>query len=163
MARFARHYQNGEPAPGELLAKLRVPSNSAGGFLGQFTSRMSLNVHDRQPEDWHDGIRQAFTETIPPGFPYTITMPAGDVHPELPLPHLGNGYDAAYYTYLWSEVIAQDLLTRFNRGLLDREAVQAYRKYILEPGRSRTAKELVEAFLGRPFSLDAWARTINDR
>ena len=82
----------------------------------------------------------------------------GDVHPEVALPHPGNGYDAAYYTYFWSQAIAQDLLTRFNRGLLDREAIQAYRKQILEPGRSKTATELVEGFLGRPFSLDAWAR-----
>ena len=157
VSRFARHYQTGEPAPPELLARLRIPATAAG-FQGQFFARMSLEVHDRPPGNMPDVVKQAFKDAVPPGLPYSIKYPKAEIHPEVALPHLGNGYDAAYYTYLWSQAIAQDLLTRFNRGLLDREAIQAYRKHILAPGRSRTATDLVEGFLGRPFSLDAWAR-----
>jgi Zn-dependent oligopeptidase len=107
----------------------------------------------------HAAIRQAFQETVPSSLSSQIRFPEGDLHAELMVPHFGNGYDAAYYTYLWSSAIARDLLTKFDRGLLDRETVQAYKKHILEPGRSKPAKELVEAFLGRPFSLDAYAKT----
>jgi Zn-dependent oligopeptidase len=160
VARFARHYQTGEAPPRELLERLRVAASPGGGFMAQFTSRMSLELHDRPPGDMHALIRHAFNDVLPPGFPYAVPFPEGDLHPEISLPHLGNGYDAAYYTYLWSAAIAQDLLTRFDKGLLDRDAIQTYRKYILEPGRSRSATELVEGFLGRPFSLEAWSKTL---
>jgi thimet oligopeptidase len=159
VARFARHYQTGEPPARELLERLPTAAVSAS-FMAQFLSRMSLEVHDRPPGDMHGAIREAFQQTIPPGLPYKIKLPEGDLHPEITLPHLGNGYDAAYYTYLWSRAIAQDILTKFEHGLLDREMVQAYKKHILEPGRSKSAKELVESFLGRPFSLDAFAKSI---
>jgi thimet oligopeptidase len=158
VSRFARHYQTGQPAPRELLERLRLPP-VAGGFMAQFLSRMSLEMHDRPPGDLHAAVRQAFRETVPSSLSSQIRFPEGDLHAELMVPHFGNGYDAAYYTYLWSSAIARDLLTKFDRGLLDRETVQAYKKHILEPGRSRPAKEMVEAFLGRPFSLDAYART----
>ncbi len=105
----------------------------------------------------HALVRQAFATSIPPGLPYDIRYPDGDLHAEVALPHLGT-YEAAYYTYLWSDVIAADLLTRFN-GLLDRDAMQAYRRQILEPGRSMPAREMVEAYLGRPISLASWARS----
>lgn len=155
VSRFARHYQTGEPAPPALLARLRIPP-AAGGIMGQFVSRMSLDLHDKPPGDMHELVRQAFRESIPPDLPYDIQYPDGDLHAEVALPHLGT-YEAAYYTYLWSDVIAADLLTRF-KGLRDRDAMQAYRREILEPGRSKTAKEMVEAFLGRPVSLEAWTR-----
>jgi thimet oligopeptidase len=103
--------------------------------------------------------RQAFADVIPPDLKGVVVLPEGDIHPEVAIPHLANGYDAAYYTYLWSNVISADLLTRFDKGLLDPEAITAYRTLILEPGRSRPATALVERFLGRPFTLDAWART----
>jgi thimet oligopeptidase len=107
----------------------------------------------------HGAIRQAFEDAVPPSLASNIRLPEGDLHPEIQIPHFGNGYDAAYYTYLWSDALTRDLMTKFSQGLLDRETVQAYKKHILEPGRSKPAKELVEAFLGRPFSLDAYART----
>ena len=88
----------------------------------------------------------------------TVILPEGDIHPEVVLPHIGGGYEAAYYTYLWSQVIAADVLSRFDKGLLDPVMIKAYRTQILEPGRSLPATELVTRFLGRPFTLDAWAK-----
>lgn len=158
VARFARHHQTGASAPPQLLGRLRVRERE-GEFMGQWLARMSLELHDRAPGDMHAVIRETFHQMLPPGLPVSVRLPEGDIHPETTVPHFGNGYDAAYYTYIWSSVIAQDLLTHFDRGLLDSAAVRRYRTHILESGRSRPAAELVENFLGRPFSLDAWARS----
>ncbi|QIK78215.1 Zn-dependent oligopeptidase [Sphingomonas piscis] len=72
--------------------------------------------------------------------------------------HLGSsGYGAAYYTYNWSKVIADDLFTRFEqKGLRDAETARQYRELVLAPGGSRPSAELVQSFLGRPISLDAY-------
>src|SRR5207302_734773 len=54
------------------------------------------------------------------------------------------GYSAMYYTYLWSLVIAKDLLTPFQaRGLMSTEVTYAYRDKVLVPGGSRDAADLV--------------------
>jgi thimet oligopeptidase len=58
---------------------------------------------------------------------------------------------------MWSLVIAKDLFSRFDQSnLLASEPARRYRKLILEPGGSAPAARLVEDFLGRPFSFDAW-------
>ena len=67
------------------------------------------------------------------------------------------GYGAAYYTYRWSVVISDDLFTEFAKnGLRDRATAERYRKLVLEPGGKKPAAQLVEDFLGRPVSLDAY-------
>jgi len=69
-----------------------------------------------------------------------------------------DGYSAVYYTYMWSLVIAKDLFAPFRRaGLLDAGVARRYREAILAPGGSRPAAELVERFLGRPQTFDAFA------
>ena len=71
-------------------------------------------------------------------------------------PHLG-GYGAAYYTYRWSIVIADDMFTEFQKhGLRDRATAERYRRLVLAPGGTKPAAELVADFLGRPISIDAY-------
>lgn len=67
------------------------------------------------------------------------------------------GYAAAYYTYRWSIVIADDMFTRFQaHGLSDRETAARYRRLVLAPGGTKPAADLVADFLGRPISIDAY-------
>lgn len=67
------------------------------------------------------------------------------------------GYSAVYYTYRWSKVIALDLFSQFAKnGLHDRATAMRYRNLVLAPGGSRPAADLVQSFLGRPISLDAY-------
>jgi thimet oligopeptidase len=71
--------------------------------------------------------------------------------------HLG-GYSSAYYTYQWSLVIAKDLFSAFDPAdLFDPEVAGRYRDKVLAPGGSKDAADLVEDFLGRPYSFDAYA------
>jgi len=87
---------------------------------------------------------------------YDLLPPAPGTQPQDSFPHLA-GYGAAYYTYRWSVVIADDLFTEFQKnGLHDKATAARYRKLVLQPGGSRPAAELVSSFLGRPISLDAY-------
>jgi thimet oligopeptidase len=52
-------------------------------------------------------------------------------YPEASFPHL-MGYDAGYYGYLWSRVMAQDMFTRFEKeGVLNPKTGMAYRHLVL--------------------------------
>ncbi len=79
-------------------------------------------------------------------------------------PHLA-GYGAAYYTYRWSIVIADDMFTQFQQhGLRDRATAERYRRLVLQPGGTKPAADLVADFLGRPISIDAYrAKLAKDR
>ena len=71
--------------------------------------------------------------------------------------HLG-GYSSAYYTYAWSLVIAKDLFSAFDPDdMFDPVVARHYRDRILAPGGSRDAADLIEDFLGRPYTFDAYA------
>ena len=71
--------------------------------------------------------------------------------------HLG-GYSSAYYTYMWSLVIAKDLFSAFDPDdLFDPEVAGRYRDRDPRPRRHQDAADLVADFLGRPYTFDAYA------
>jgi thimet oligopeptidase len=78
-------------------------------------------------------------------------------------PHIGQaGYASAYYTYMWSLVIAKDLFSKFEgRDLTAPGVARRYRETLFVPGSSRPAAALVKEFLGRPFDSEAWERWLN--
>jgi len=87
---------------------------------------------------------------------YDMLPPAPGTQFQDAFSHL-SGYGAAYYTYRWSIVIADDMFTQFQKnGLRDRATAERYRRLVLAPGGSKPAAELVSDFLGRPISLDAY-------
>jgi thimet oligopeptidase len=45
--------------------------------------------------------------------------------------------------------------------MLDRPTARRFREAIFEPGGSRKASELVEAFLGRPYRFEAFEAWLN--
>ena len=71
--------------------------------------------------------------------------------------HLG-GYSSAYYTYMWSLVIAKDLFSAFDPDdLFAPEVAGRYRDRVLAAGGTQDAADLVADFLGRPYTFDAYA------
>lgn len=77
--------------------------------------------------------------------------------------HLMGGYEAGYYSYMWSEVLALDMLSAYQGNLLDPVVGQRYRRLILEPGGSRPPQDLVEEFLGRKPNTQAFFAEITGR
>lgn len=70
-----------------------------------------------------------------------------------------NGYDAGYYGYLWSKVLALDMASIFKQapgGFLDEKVGRRLRDEVYGVGDTRDVDISVEKFLGRPVSQEAF-------
>jgi thimet oligopeptidase len=161
LARFARNPDTGESIPPDLLHRLRA-ADALGRpirWLRQVAlAAISLELYDRSPEgmDTTAEFREVWERYFP-------QPPEPEYHPTAAWGHLV-GYSAFYYTYVWSLVIARDLLRPFlEKGTLtDRETAARYAQEILTPGSTRPATELVRAYLGREFDFLAFERWVRD-
>jgi thimet oligopeptidase len=122
-----------------------------------FLASLALEYYRRQPgfdlEKVLAEVQDAFT-------PFRNEWRPG-THFELAFGHLDE-YSAAYYTYMWSMVIAKDLESEFQKtGYLDAATATKYRKAVLEPGGSRPAADLVKDFLGRDYSFEAYRHFVD--
>ena len=63
--------------------------------------------------------------------------------------HVMSGYGAGYYGYMWSEVLALDMLSAFDGKLLNPTVGRRFRAEVLSRGGERTGMEMVRRFLGR--------------
>ncbi len=77
--------------------------------------------------------------------------------------HIVNEYGAGYYGYMWSRVIARDLLSQFGDNLLDPKVGARYREAILGAGNEAEETDMVRKFLGREPSSDAFFAEITGR
>jgi Zn-dependent oligopeptidase len=74
--------------------------------------------------------------------------------------HIASGYAAGYYGYMWAKVIALDLVAAFGQDLMNTDTGRRFRDEILGRGSEQPARDLVERFLGRPVSSDAFFKEI---
>lgn len=142
---------DGEPIPADLVARMRTADAFGRALevrrqLGH--ANVSYRLHVDRPSDLQAETERVYASTSP-------VQPLPGLHPYAGFGHL-TGYGACYYTYQWSLVIARDLLSAFDGGLMDPQVAHRYRTEVLERGGSRDAKDLVETFLGRPSSFDAY-------
>ncbi|MFL5351793.1 M3 family metallopeptidase [Archangium sp.] len=152
---FARHYQTGEVIPTQLVEKLRASKEFGKGLWTRrqmFLSAVALDYYSRTPGfDTTEALEKLQEKYSPFRHEYRE-----GTYFQLAFGHL-EGYSAAYYTYVWSLVIAKDLETEFQKhGYLDTATTMKYRKTVLEPGGSKPAAELVKDFLGRPYGFEAY-------
>jgi thimet oligopeptidase len=143
----------GEPIPEELVARMRAADEFGNGIqvcMQTFYSAVSYRLHRDLPVDRTAEIRQLQDR-------YSVYAYLPGTHFQANFGHL-TGYSSAYYTYMWSLVIAKDLFSAFNPAdLFDPFVAGRYRDLILAPGGSKDAAELVRDFLGRDYSFDAFA------
>lgn len=74
--------------------------------------------------------------------------------------HIVGGYAAGYYGYMWSHVLALDMLSGFHGKLLNPVDGKRYRDDILSRGGEAPPEQLVERFLGRKPTSDAFFKGI---
>ncbi len=160
---FAKHYQTGEPVPDPLIQRMRhadgfgdIDPKGIGVRRQMVLADLALSIYNRPPSEVNtDSLNAQLTRRYTP-YPY---VPG--THFQTAFDHL-NGYGSAYYTYMWSLVIAKDMFSKFNpNNLLDPVIAKRYRDTVLAPGGSRTAALLVKNFLGRDFGFDAYERWLN--
>ncbi|HMK74381.1 MAG TPA: M3 family metallopeptidase [Myxococcaceae bacterium] len=156
---FARHVDTGEPLPQALVEQMRVANEFGKGTRTRhqlFYAQLSLAYHRGDSSDLDLTATMIDLQRRFSPFPH---VPG--THFFASFGHL-HGYSAMYYTYLWSLVIAKDLLSEFRRsGLLDATVARRYREAVLAPGGSRDAADLVAAFLGRPYGFEAFEAWLN--
>ena len=70
--------------------------------------------------------------------------------------HLMGGYASGYYGYMWSEVIALDMLSAFGNNLMDARVGKRYRDTILSQGGQIEPQDMVKNFLGRDANSEAF-------
>ncbi len=154
LKRFARHHETGEVIPRSLVDKMRRADKFGLGTATVqqiFYAAISLGFHRADP----DALDQlAEIQRLQKRYTPFAYVPGTRFHTSFG--HLV-GYSAMYYTYLWSLVIAKDLLTPFQaRGLMSTEVTYAYRDKVLVPGGTRDAADLVRDFLGRSYDFAAY-------
>ncbi len=159
LQRFARHLVSGEPIPAALVERMRAADEFGKGLRVRqqmFYAATSLRLHDRDPAGLDTTALSAQMQER-----YTPFRHVEGTYFQESFGHL-EGYSAIYYTYMWSLVIAKDLFGVFRReGLLNPAAATRYRRAILEPGGGAPAARLVQQFLGREASFDAFAEWLN--
>lgn len=163
---FARHHETGEPLPEELFGRMIAARRYMGGWaqmrqlslgtvdlelhaqlapeLRQEADADGADLEERQATEVMDFGEECFGRFAPdPRF--------AKLHMLTSFKHLfAGGYAAAYYSYLWSEVLDADVFTRFKReGIFNRETGRAYVASILSRGDSEDPDELFVEFMGR--------------
>ena len=151
---FASHHITGSSLPEDLFRRMSAARRFMGGWrqMRQLSFGMvDLALHleyagsaDTTADGAMTFARQRFLEFSPdPMF--------ADLHMLTSFTHLfSGGYAAAYYSYLWSEVLAADVFTRFrDEGIFNPRTGQAYIDTILSRGDSEDPEQLFREFMGR--------------
>jgi thimet oligopeptidase len=150
---FAKHYQTGEALPYDVFERM-VKASSHGRALSTLTQVMyatySLETHDRGSGalDLDALLREGYDRFARYEFVDGNRMYAAFTHLV--------GYTSNYYTYLYDKVMALEFFAEFDKhNLIEGPVAMRYRREVLEPGGSKPARELVQAFLGREVSMSA--------
>ena len=150
---FARHTKTGEPMPETLKEKMLnsinfQPAYALGENLGATCIDMAwamLPEKDIPTADKADAFQQqALKEVglldtqIPPRYATSYFN------------HVwGGGYAAGYYSYLWTEVLADNIATCFaKRGALDPRTGQDFRDKVLSRGNTKDLMQTFTDFTG---------------
>ncbi len=156
---FARHYLTGEFIPDEVIQRIRAASTFNQGFKTveyMAAAYLDMAFHTlSEPVDLEPrGFEQAAMAKI--GLPDEIIPRYRSSY----FAHIfSGGYSAAYYSYIWSEVLDADTFEAFKAaGLFDPETAAAFRQHILSTGGTRPGMELYRAFLGRDPSIQPLLR-----
>ncbi len=156
LARFAKHYETGDPIPEGLVEKMRKADEFGKGIhvmRQMFYAGLSLNYHNKDPKNM-----DLMKEMLAVGKRYNPYPHIKETATFASFGHL-SGYSSMYYTYMWSLVISKDLFKKFQEaGLMNKEVATAYKNTIIEPGGAVDAAKMVENFLGRPYSFAAFQK-----
>lgn len=154
LAHFARHDKTGEPMPKALLDKVIAARDYGQGYATlEYLAAALLD------QSWH----QIPLASVPePGKVIAFEDAALVKHhvayrPVPPRYHtayfshiFAGGYEAGYYAYIWSEVLARDSGAWFHEhGGLSRAAGDVFRAKILSRGRTQEPSALFQEFYGR--------------
>ncbi len=158
LAKLSGHYKDpSKPLPADQMKRLIDAKQLNVGirYLRQLLfATLDQRYHTAPPADTTAVYAELSRDLM------LIPIPDHTI-PQAGFGHLMGGYDSGYYGYLWSEVYAQDMFTRFEKeGLLSPKAGGDYLRWILQPGGTLEPMELITNFLGRAPNEDAFYRSL---
>jgi peptidyl-dipeptidase Dcp len=160
LRRFAVHCDTGAPIPEDLLRRLLDARTFNQGFMTvEYTASalVDLDLHLQTSAEGFDIARfeQAALSRI--GMPAEIVMRHRPTH----FGHIfAGGYAAAYYSYMWSEVMDADAFAAFEEAgdVFDPATAKSLHDHVYSTGGLRDPAELYTAFRGRLPTADALLR-----
>ena len=158
LKKISKHYKTGEPLPDDLIQRMIAAKNfGAGGtYLRQdFFAQYDMTLHTAKETPDTTKLYFDLTKKI-----RRLPLTKGTI-PQASFGHIMGGYDAGYYGYLWSEVIAEDFFGEFKKnGIFNPETGLKFRREILEKGGTIDEEKMVENFLGRPADITPFLQSI---
>ena len=155
LRRFAVHYRSGEPIPEDLLRRLvaaRTFNQGCATVEYVASALVDLDIHLRPGAGEAEGFDiDAFEQDALAriGMPAEIVMRHRPAH----FQHVfaGDGYAAAYYSYMWSEVLDADAFAAFEEAgdIFDAGTAKKLHDHVYAAGGARDPAELYTAFRGR--------------
>ncbi|WP_432561267.1 M3 family metallopeptidase [Kineococcus sp. SYSU DK003] len=165
LARYARHVGTGEPLPAEAVAGLHAAREHGQGF--STTEYLAAALLDQA---WHRVAPGTFDDAEPDDvgrFEAAALAQAGVALDTVPPRYrssyfhhvFGGGYAAAYYSYVWSEVLDADTVEWFaENGGLRRENGDHFRRTVLSRGGSVDPLQAYREFRGRDARIEPLLR-----
>ncbi|MFC7399909.1 M3 family metallopeptidase [Chelatococcus sp. GCM10030263] len=161
LRRFALHCETGEPMPEALLDRILASRTFGQGFATveyAASAIVDLELHLLSAADDIDvaAFEKATLARI--GMPDAIVMRHRPPH----FTHVfsGDGYSAAYYSYLWSEVLDADGFGAFEEAgdIFDPATASRLREHVYAAGYSQAPEAAYRAFRGRDPDPEALLR-----
>jgi peptidyl-dipeptidase Dcp len=154
LANIAKHYKTGEAMPKQLLDQVLAAKTYGQGYATlEYVEAAMLDMSWHQvpaaklpkPADVITTEQAILTKDhvayspVPPRYHTTYFLHV-----------FSGGYEAGYYAYLWSEVLARDAGAWFTaHGGLKRENGDVFRAKILSRGRTKEPSVLFQEFFGK--------------
>jgi peptidyl-dipeptidase Dcp len=152
LANYSVHYRTGEPMPQALVEKVTASSAFNEGFkTSEYLGAALLD------QAWHS-ITVETVVTDVAAFEADALASVGLDNPAVPPRYsssyfahtFSGGYDAGYYSYIWSEVLDADTVEWFTEnGGLTRQNGDRFRSLLLGVGGSKDPLEAYRDFRGR--------------
>lgn len=159
--KYLVHYKTGKPIPQELVAKINNAATFNEGFKTTeylASAIMDLLYHTTDPENIDPDTfeREQLTKL---NMPKELVMR----HRSTQFGHVfsGEGYAAAYYGYMWAEVLTADAAEAFAEapgGFYDKELSAKLVKYLFSVRNAMDPAEAYRKFRGRDAKVDALMR-----
>ncbi|MGC3967348.1 MAG: M3 family metallopeptidase [Pirellulales bacterium] len=160
LQQFALHHETGRPIPKDLVERIERASKFNEGFrtvefLASALIDMKLHLAGDTPIDPAKFERETLTAL---GMPREIVMR----HRTPQFLHVfgGDGYSAAYYSYLWADTLTADAWEAFTEagGPWDKEVTRKLREHVFTVGNTIDPAESFRAFRGRDAGIEALMR-----
>jgi len=158
LKKISSHYITKEPIDDKTIEKLIAARNATSGlfYLRQlFFALIDMVYHTKKSSFDTTKVYEKLMKKI-----FMIPMTEG-THPQASFGHIMGGYEAGYYSYLWSEVISSDFFEEFKKnGIFNPEVGKRYIDKVLSRGGSIDEEMQVKEFLGREVSNQAFLKRI---